>query len=244
MRGLRNMVLAGVFVLVAGALALATAKPRGDEAPSITETVLYRFCAQSACTDGASIVFRLIMDGVGNLYGTTIQGGANDKGTVFELTPSSTGWNEKVLYSFCSQSNCADGAVPSGDLILDGAGNLYGIAMGGAYDAGTVFELTPSSTGWNEKVLYSFCSQSNCTDGRYPGGLGSGLILDGAGNLYGTTRQGGAYGYGTVFELTPSSTGWNEKVLYSFCSQSNCTDSGVPNGGLILDGAGNLYGRT
>jgi uncharacterized repeat protein (TIGR03803 family) len=131
---------------------------------------------------------------------------------------------------------------------MDGAGNLYGAASGGgARNSGVVFELTPSGTGWSEQVLYSFCSQ--CADGNSPS---AGLIMDGAGNLYGTTGFGGApgpscpssYGCGVAFELTPTTNGWTETVLHSFCSQSNCADGNQPSAGLIMDGSGNLYGTT
>ncbi len=156
---------------------------------------------------------------------------------------ASVGWTEKVLYSFCAQTNCPDGAGPSADLIFDAAGNLYGTTGGGAYGAGAVFELTPTAGGgWTETVLHSF---GNGTDGAYPDG---GLVFDAAGNLYGTTSEGGTYscfggaGCGTVFELTPTAGGgWAEQVLYSFGSG---TDGTAPDGGLVFDAAGDLYGAT
>jgi uncharacterized repeat protein (TIGR03803 family) len=185
------------------------------------------------------------MDGAGNLYGTTVYGGAKDSGTVFELTPSGTGWTEKVLYNFCAQSNCADGATPLAGLIMDGAGNLYGTTKGGGANSqsvagcGTVFELMPnaSKTAWTETVLYSFCSQSGCADGF---GSDASLIMDRAGNLYGTSDFIGSSVYGVVFELTPAGTGWKETVLHSF----GTADGGGPVASLIMDGAGNLYGTT
>jgi len=202
--------------------------------------------------DGNAPVAGLIFDARGNLYGTTESGGTPNKGNVFQLTPASGGgWTEQVLYGFCSQTNCTDGDYPKAGLIFDAAGNLYGTTYGGgAYGFGTVFELTPASGGgWTEQVLYSFCSQTNCTDGGYPT---AGLIFDSAGNLYGTTQSGGnfvgscvTYGCGTVFELMPSrGGGWTEKLLYTFCSQTNCTDGDYPYSGLIFDAAGNLYGTT
>src|SRR6266851_1670139 len=257
-RGLYAMFLAGVFALATGALPVVTAAPRDGAAPSITEQVLYSFCSQSNCADGANpfAYGGLIMDTSGNLYGTTSVGGnATGGGTVFQLTPSDTGWSETVLYSFCSQTNCADGASPLAGLIMDAAGNLYGTTSAGGTSApgtGVVFQLTPdpTGTGWTETVLYSFCSQIYCADGYQPLG---GLIMDGAGNLYGTTRQGDnnpgtcafAGGCGVVFELTPDATGtaWTETVLHSFFC-SNCADGANPAPGLIMDGAGNLYGTT
>jgi len=179
----------------------------------------------------------LILDAIGNLYGTTSLGGSHGVGNVFELTPTAGGnWSEKVLHNF--NNNGTDGENPAG-LIFDVAGNLYGTtSLGGAYGAGTVFELTPTTGGgWSEKVLHNF--NNNGVDGNYPGGL----ILDAAGNLYGTTFGGGAHGVGTVFELTPTTGGgWSEKVLHNF--NSNGTDGQDPNSSLIFDAAGNLYGTT
>ena len=199
-------------------------------------------------TDGRGPVGGLIFDAAGNLYGMTIQGGtycsgSGGCGTVFELTPAAGGsWTEQVLYSFCPQGlPCTtDGYYPRAGLIFDGAGNLYGTTdNGGTYHDGTVFELTPAAGGtWTEKVLHNF--NLNGTDGALP--LGS-LILDAAGNLYGTTSNGGTYtSRGTVFELTPTAGGgWTETVLHSF---GNGTDGVTPEAGLIFDAAGNLYGTT
>ncbi len=231
-----------------------------------TKTVLYNFCSQPNCTDGANSYAGVIEDRSGNLYGTTYNGGANGGGTVFKLTPSGNGYAESVLYSFCSQSQgsaaCTDGANPFAGLIEDSAGNLYGttnlggsgpVLVNGAYAYGTVFMLSPSGDGYTETVLYSFCSQggNQCTDGAAPNAA---LIEDTSGNLYGTTALGGTgaqncigLGCGTVFKLSPSSGGYVEAVLYSFCSQggSNCTDGGYPYGAsLIEDASGNLYGTT
>jgi uncharacterized repeat protein (TIGR03803 family) len=200
----------------------------------------------------------LIFDQSGNLYGTTVLGGANGFGTVFKLTPNSDGsWTESVLYSFCSLTNCADGEAPLAGVIFDGAGNLYGTTAGGGsnsnvacgYGCGTVFKLSPGSGGsWTESVLYSFCPQSRCVDGAVPE---SSLIFDQTGNLYGTTVSGGSNstcppGCGTVFKLSPGSDGsWAESVLRSFCSlKTNCADGKFTTAGVIFDGAGNLYGNT
>jgi uncharacterized repeat protein (TIGR03803 family) len=193
-------------------------------------------------TDGDKPIASLIFDAAGNLYGTTNEGGTHGYGTVFELTPIvGGGWTETVLYNFCSQTNCTDGEFPPASLIFDAAGNLYGTTNeGGTHGGGTVFELTPIvGGGWTETVLYNFCSQTNCTDGEFPL---AGLIFDAAGDLYGTTWEGGAYGVGTVFELTPTAGGgWTEQVLHSF----NGGDGSYPYlGGLIFDAAGNLYGTT
>ncbi len=143
---------------------------------------------------------------------------------------------ETVLYNF--SANGTDGFLPWASLIFDRAGNLYGTTTwGGTYGYGTVFELTPNgSGGWTETVLYNFTFG---TDGAIPY---AGVIFDSAGNLYGTTFDGGTYGNGTVFELTPNgSGGWTETVLHSF---SSGIDGANPYAGLILDRAGNLYGTT
>jgi uncharacterized repeat protein (TIGR03803 family) len=213
--------------------------------------------------EGFNPTASLISDRSGNLYGTTDKGGVQHGGTVFKLTPNKDGrWTESVIYNFCSLTNCKDGKNPSAGLIFDHEGNLYGTTGGGgggaygpykgcdnAYLCGTVFELTPNADGsWTESVLYSFCSVTDCLDGD---GSGSGLVFDKVGNLYGTTVAGGdatgcSLGCGTVFELTPKAGGggWTERVLYSFCSLTNCFDGNSPYASLTSDNAGNLYGTT
>ena len=178
----------------------------------------------------------------GTLYGATVGGGSGVAcnrnggcGVVFQLTPQGKGqWSEQVLYSFCSDQNCTDGVGPMGSLFLDASGGLYSTTnIGGAYNAGTVFELTHASGGWEESVLYSFGAQNG--DG---GGPTAGLVMDAAGTLYGTA----AYGGSTAFELTFSSSGWNETLLHGFGVGKG--DGAGPFAGLILDSVGNLYGTT
>src|SRR5580704_4321826 len=131
----------------------------------------------------------MILDAAGNLYGTTMTSGTDDVGTVFELTPTPEGWTETVRYSF---RNEPDGNYPNSTLVMDRAGNLYGTTGNGGAGCvpvggcGIVFELTPSTNGgsWAETILYSF---QGSTDGALP----TGVILDGSGNLYGTTTNGG-----------------------------------------------------
>ena len=172
-----------------------------------TETVLHSFTGYPS--DGARPYAGLIADSAGNLYGTTVYGGASSgvggpgNGVAFKLAPDGT---ETVLYSFTGGS---DGAEPYAGLILDSTGNLYGTtAGGGASDWGVVFKLAPDGT---ETVLYSFTGGSDGT-GPY-----AGLILDSAGNLYGTTAGGGASDLGVVFKLAPDGTGgYTETVLHSF----------------------------
>ena len=202
----------------------------------------------SDCTDGAAPQAGLIQDDTGNLYGTTAGGGnsynfcpSNGCGTVFKL--DNTG-HETVLYTFCSStvvgSPCLDGDNPTAGLLRDAAGNLYGTTYyGGANNGGIVFKV--DSTG-QETVLKIFCDiDSNCVDGTNPQ---AGLIQDTAGNLYGTTLNGGSssstVGPGTVFKL--NNAGYT--VLYSFCPESSCSGGAYPHAGLIQDSAGNLYGTT
>jgi uncharacterized repeat protein (TIGR03803 family) len=166
----------------------------------------------------------LIQDSAGNFYGTTQLGGTSNLGTVFKLDPMGT---ETVLHSFAGG---ADGANPYSGLVQDSTGNLYGTTYyGGAPNHGTVFKLDPTGT---ETVLYSFAGG---TDGANPY---ASLVQDPAGNLYGTTQRGGASGQGTVFKVDTAGT---ETVLYTFTGGS---DGGVPDGALVLDAAGNLYGTT
>ena len=201
-----------------------------------TESVIYTFTGGS---DGREPSASVLVDTAGNLYGTTLLGGtigsvcSTGCGTVFKLANGSSGWTESVLYAFAGG---ADGASPYDSLAFDAAGNLYGTAYaGGASGGGTIFKLTPGSSGWTESVLHSFTGKY---DGKYPYGK---LILDASGNLYGTAFQGGGQGYGVVFELVPNTKGgWTEKVLHGFAN----TPAGNPVAGLVMDGAGNLYGTT
>jgi uncharacterized repeat protein (TIGR03803 family)/YVTN family beta-propeller protein len=200
-----------------------------------TESVLHAF----DLADGSNPLAGLTFDVAGNLFGTTITGsgsgcpGSSSCGTAFQLTPHSNGmWTESVLHEF----ELTDGSYPLAGLIFDAAGTLYGTTRyGGAFGDGLVFKLTPNSKGgWTEQVLHQFTGK----DGAHPY---AGLVFDGAGNLYGTTQAGGPEGYGSVFKLTPTSTGgWREKVLWSFLDQPGAH----PQGGLIFDKAGNLYGTT
>jgi uncharacterized repeat protein (TIGR03803 family) len=185
----------------------------------------------------------VIFDSAGNLYGTTFDGGGagcDDAGcgTVFELTPSGEGkWTMTVLHSF--RPKAKDGSGPKASLTMDAAGNIYGTTQfGGRYGYGTVFELIPGAGGvWTEAVLHNFNNTGK--DGYFPVGN---LIFNASGNLYGTASQGGVYGLGVVFELSPAKNGkWKEKVLHSF---GNGTDGAGALAGLGFDTAGNLYGTT
>jgi uncharacterized repeat protein (TIGR03803 family) len=210
-----------------------------------TETVLWAFCPRGfPCLDGGGPNnVGLIMDNSGNLYGTTGAFGSGLGGVVFKVTPHGS---ESVLYNFCSLKNCADGAAPFAGVIMDSLGNLYGTtSAGGAhFGMGAVYELTPGAGGRRkERLLYSFCAKFACADGAGPW---AGLIMDRAGNLYGSTPGGGSLtnNAGVVFELARAATGFTEKVLHVFCSQTNCPDGEKPYGGVIRDGSGNLYGTT
>lgn len=174
----------------------------------------------------------LISDASGNLYGVTPFGGAFGMGSVYELSPSPSGWTAQTLYSFTGQT---DGATPEGGLIMDSAGNLYGTTVyaGGGYN-GTVFEMSPSDGGWSFQTLYDLPSGSGV-----PSGPVDKLAMDAAGNLYGTTYYGGSAGVGTVFELVPSNGSWSYALLHDF---TGLADGGFPASNLVFDAAGNLYG--
>jgi uncharacterized repeat protein (TIGR03803 family) len=189
--------------------------------------------------DGVAPTAGVVFDSEGNLYGTTNAGGDYDYGTVYELTPERDGsWSEAVLHSFPYHSN-QDGQGPVGGVSVDSVGSLYGTtALGGANAGGTVFELTPGNGGWTETIFYNFCSLPNCDDGFSPINA---PVLDPAGNLYGGTSSG--TDQGVVYELTPTSSGWNESILYTFCSRPQCLDGRTP-GEIVRDAAGNLYGPT
>jgi uncharacterized repeat protein (TIGR03803 family) len=229
------------------------------------ETVLYSF---QGIPDGIYPVGGVVFDASGNLYGATTDGGSDacggiaQCGTVYQLQPPSQKggeWTESVLYVFQGLS-FGDGMTPVGGVILDNVGNLYGttgyggaghcLVFGGDVGCGTVYELTPPTQqggAWTETVIYSFRGGN---DGFVPTGN---LVFDAAGNLYGATYYGGGFGVcdqgiyancGTIFKLSPPKTkggAWTEKVLYSFKSG---TDGANPNGSLVFDSKGALYGTT
>ena len=198
------------------------------------ESVLYSFCAHPGCSDGSYPEAGVILDKAGNLYGTTNAGGSG-AGTVFTFTASSG--ELSTIYAFTGGE---DGLGPN-SLAFDKKGNLYGTTeygggAGGCSNGGcgTIFELSLVSGTWTKNVLYRFAGG---TDGSIPQ---AGVILDPHGNLYGTTWQGGTGGFGTVFELEHSESGWTEILLHTFSGN----DGSAPISGLIRDRSGNLYGTT
>jgi len=221
------------------------------------QTVLARFNARS---DGAGPRGGLIVDSAGNLYGTASWAGNGQTdvcrngpiggcGTVFELSPPAPGsgkWTETVLHVFMQTP---DGSYPTGNLVMDKSGNLYGTtAEGGANGRGIVYQLSPplvQGDPWTETVLYSF--QQGSSDGQNPY---AGLVMDEAGNLYGTTAYGGPCGEGTVFEVSPPVTQgdpWTEQVIHGFhydCHSHLTNDGAVPQSSLVLGKNGQLFGTT
>lgn len=214
--------------------------------------VLHQFCSQTLCADGNGPAAGLIRDTKGNLYGAVGYGGGGPEcfgfpgygcGAVFKLAPNR---KETILHGFCPTGKrpCADGADPFGGLVMDKSGNMYGTTTRGGgtgcfqqWGCGVVFEIPQ---GGEEKVLYAFQGGS---DGALPS---SALILDSAGNLYGTAYYGGGSGCGgngcgAVFKIA---AGGAESVLYRFCTEAACTDGASPAGALIADKQGNLYGTT
>ncbi len=211
-------------------------------------TPLYAFRASN---DGSVPTSTVTIAADGTLYGTTAEGGGTDNycfrgcGTVYRLQPPaqicpapSCSWTEIILYAFHGDSDLTS---PSGEVVFDGAGNLFGATYAGGprsgFDGlGGVYELTPGQGQWSYQPIYEFAGSPNegCSE------LGS-LLLDRAGNIYGTTSQCGAYGDGSVYELSRSGSGWNQSFFYSF---GPSPDGGEPISGLISDAAGNLYGTT
>lgn len=231
--GTRLGQVAFVVSLVLVSLAFANAQ---------TFKVLHTFTDKA---DGANPVAGLIMDAKGNLYGTTNQGGASGScypefdgcGTVFELSPSKSGWRFKVLYTF---QGGQDGQGPYGEVMFAPDGSLYGATANGGNPncpsgCGSVFNLKPAKKTWSETVLYNF--QGN-TDAYYPTGS---LAMDSSGNLYGTTYVGGTYGPGTIYELTNSGGNWTESIVWSFSGQG---DGANPQNGVIFGSDGTMYTST
>jgi uncharacterized repeat protein (TIGR03803 family) len=200
-----------------------------------TETVLYDFTGYQYGDDGAFPIGGLIFDKAGNLYGTNTNYGNCGFGTIFKL--NAPGWNETLLHDFCGGP---EGGKPVSSLIADAAGNFYGATPGALPGYGTIrgsaYMLKPTGGGWNYLVLYTFP--------EYGGGPAGQLVMDGAGNLYGTTIAGGlsgcgSYGCGTIFKLTPSGGSWTYTELYDFTGGS---DGGNPYSNLVMDSNGNFYG--
>jgi uncharacterized repeat protein (TIGR03803 family) len=195
--------------------------------PAGKETVLYRFTGMNG--DGMGPFQGLVRDTAGNLYGTTLSGGAFGLGTVFKVDTAGT---ETVLFSFTPHISGAGFAPFGGSLLRDSAGNLYGTTeAGGSKHGGAVFKLDPSGT---LTALHNF--PGNGGDGYAPSGT---LTMDKAGNLYGATLAGGAFNFGVVFKIDTSDT---ETVLHSFSATGG--DGALPGGGLVEDRTGNLYGTT
>jgi hypothetical protein len=252
-----------VMALTASQIALAT---------SWSEQVLYNF--QGGTSDGSGPAGSVVFDKAGNLYGAlTFAGGGDcaplgyECGLVYQLTPSQNGgaWTETILYQFQGKHS-NDGSVPEGGLVIDSAGNLYGttgyggdgdcVLLGVKAGCGIVYELSPPTkkgAAWTKTILYSFHSGD---DGYFPWGD---LTFDAKGNLYGATEFGGGKGTscnpyyqycGTVFELSPPMKrggNWTEKVLHSFAGMPNgkqLGDGANPNGGLVLDSKGAIYGTS
>ena len=196
---------------------------------SWVETILYNFGAYGS-GDGEWPVHSPVLDSVGNLYGTTEYGGINGAGTVYQLVPNGSGWTENIIAKFAPTDNA--GKYPEAGLIIDQAGNLYGATSESAAGGGSVFELSPSGNSWQLTVLYSF---------SHPNGYGpiGNLVMDDSGNLYGTTYSLGA-GWGNIFKLTRSGSGWAYSDLYDFYPG----DGANPTGDLTVDANGNVYGTT
>jgi len=201
-----------------------------------TEKDIYTFC-QAGCSDGANPGTGVIFDDAGNLYGTATAGGTDGGGVIFKLAPDNGTWTESVLYNFCPYNTCSGGWLPFG-LTRDASGNLYSMTTwGGNYfwpctpgdGCGAVFELSPKSGSWDYSVLHRFTGR----DGAF---ANSGVIQDKQGNVYGATTADGAFGCGTVFELSPQADGgWRYDVLYNL-------RNGLSAGALAIDAAGNLFG--
>ncbi len=203
-------------------------------------TPLYTFASG---TDGANPLGRAVVAADATLYGTTYNGGigcgTQGCGTVFHLRPPSSApksalvsWNETVLYRF---RGGGDGQNPSGDLTFDQSGNVYGTTPWEGAGYGVIYRLTSSGGSWTQTVLYE---PQTWAEGSQPVG---GVVFDKSGNLYGVFSSGGPYGYGAVYQLSPSGPGWTVQILYAFTGGS---DGSTPAGGLVFDPSGNLYGTT
>jgi uncharacterized repeat protein (TIGR03803 family) len=292
-RGRGGVILTAVSVLLLGVVLLSTTSLRAQ-----TYTVIHNFTGGQ---DGGSPSTGLTIDSAGRIYGTTLTGGADSFGTVFTLSSTRSGWSMDTLHSFTNGNDGAgpmarlvvgpdgslygstsaggggscllvnnyhgcgtifrlspprgpgagfnwvsttlfrfsgsNGSYPQGDLLFDSAGDIYGTAInGGSYGWGAIYKLSPTQGGWTQSILYQ---PRNNGDGQFPMG---GLVADNAGDLYGVFDGGGPHGYGAIYKLTRSGSGWEESTVHGFSFQGH--DGAVPQSGLIKDSAGNLYGAT
>ena len=193
---------------------------------SWTETVLYSFAGGN---DGAAPFSGVIFDAAGNLYGTTTLGGANSVGTVYELSPSQSGFSSTTLYDFGAGDQSS---TPYGGLIFDQQGHLFGTACGGPNGGGTVYELAPFGGGWTYNLVYGFSGYSGPRDAP---------TMDATGNIYVTNLNGGPHQAGSVVKLSFGADGWTDTDLYDFDGRR---DGAAPFGNVILDAAGDVYSTT
>jgi uncharacterized repeat protein (TIGR03803 family) len=194
-------------------------------------TTLYKFCARANCADGQDPAAGLVLATDENFYGTTANGGANRRGTVFKITSAGA---LTTLYSFCARNGCPDGEIPNAGLVQGTDGNFYGTTYLGGAPAGhgTIFKITP---GGVLTTLLRF----RYFEGDNPE---AGLVQGTNGDFYGTTPVGGTHdGNGTVFRITPRGT---RNTLYNFCAEANCADGAGPFAGLVQAIDGNFYGTT
>lgn len=214
--------------------------------------ILHQFCAtRKTCPDGFDLAAPLVRDRKGTLYGTASGGGAHGQGTVFRLRPAGGGqWKFDVLHDFCSEAACMDGFDPTGALIVDAAGNLYGVAAANSDSEegdAVIFRLRPDGTKWHYEVLHEFCPGDVC-DGSFAhaglayAGQSAGEPYDGVSPLFGVASAGGAHGAGVAYELRPKNGGWKHTDLYDFCAAADCADGGDPDEPLIVQDATHLVG--
>lgn len=217
-----------------------------SSADAQTYNVVHHFTGQS---DGANPIAGVTIDAAGSLYGTTSAGGRKSFGTVYRLVPSGPNWLFYLVYTFEGLTqNSTDGSAPYSRVVIGPDGFLYGTTHSGGngqgckalHGCGTVYQVRPKPGNiwvpWQETVLFQFGTE----DGSNPD-YGD-VVFDQAGNLYGTTRNGGAYLQGALYELTPNGGNWTESVVYSFAGPPN--DGAAPMSGPVLDKIGNLYGTT
>jgi uncharacterized repeat protein (TIGR03803 family) len=217
-----------------------------NDAGNWTADTIYRFCALQRCADGRSSYGGVLVDTGGNLVGTTVAGGEITRyGSIYRLSDTGGVWTETVAYGFCAQAHCTDGNTPFDGQIVDALGNIYGTALAGGKQkrdcCGTLYRFQPDDT---YNTLYAFCSLSDCRDGVTPRGP---VVMDVSGTIFGAAQNGGGnngdqahVGGGTVFA-------WNGtalSVLYRFCAKAGCRDGAYPNGGLVMDADGHLFGTT